>query len=101
LFHGRIHYVVAPNEGLTPLAPIAPGFHRRKPIAFYQRGRAACDSDRALDLILVNAVAPALKSEPRTQKGPQIQRGRSRMEYGRLDRPMSASFGANREGFRG
>jgi hypothetical protein len=51
LFHGRIHYVVAPSEGLTPLALIAPGFHRRMPIASCQRGRAACDSDRALELI--------------------------------------------------
>jgi hypothetical protein len=51
LFHGRIHYVVALSEGVTPLAPIAPGFHGRKPIASCQRGRAASDSDRALDLI--------------------------------------------------
>ncbi len=36
---------------MTPLAPIAPGFQGRKPIASYQRGRAACESDRALDLI--------------------------------------------------
>jgi hypothetical protein len=36
---------------VTPLALIAPGFHGRKPIASYQRGRAASFSDRALDLI--------------------------------------------------
>lgn len=39
------------TRALTPLAPIAPSFHGQKPIASYQRGRAAYDSDRELDLI--------------------------------------------------
>jgi len=97
LFHGRIHSVVAPSEGVTPLAPIAPGFHGRKPIASHQRGRAACDSDRALDLIFGKRRRAGLELSHANQETQQIQRGRSRREFGRLDQPMRRSSGANRE----
>jgi hypothetical protein len=87
LFHGRIHYVVAPNEGVTPLASIAPGCHGRKPIASHRRGRAASDSDRALDLIFSKRRRSGLEiSNAKPREAQQIQRGRSRVEFGRRDR---------------
>ena len=82
---------------MTPLAPIAPGFHGRKPIAAHQRGRAACDSDRALDLIFGKRRRAGLELSHANQETQQIQRGRSRREFGRLDQSMTRSSGANRE----
>jgi hypothetical protein len=87
LFHGRIHYVVAPNEGVTPLAPIAPGFHGRKPIASHQRGRAACDSDRALDLIFGKRRRAGLEIRTANPRKPTNSARPKLYAIGRLDQP--------------
>ena len=82
---------------MTPLALIAPGFHGRKPIASHQRGRAACDSDRALDLIFGKRRRAGLEVRSANRETQQNQRGRSRREFGRLNQPMRCSSRANRE----